>query len=316
MRHWPGLAARIRADWNRSGLGATALGAIGFSLGIAVARVGAGETPQSAAFAKTPGFSVWSAITGFEVALWAICWTKATGIGHEVRSRLPKASTWPFIAVIVALVAALRFALLLYPTVRTPVYGMPVRQAILQLIGILAAGPALFGMWRIQAWLRSPAAEIPSPLANVRPLSGRLISDTVFVRETLNRLLLILSLMIGAVVFATGSLRSALIAAGSMPSRFPATSVLLFGALFTAMLALLFTPVYVDLREFQRRIRDFISRVPSDGIPPESWYLERERLSALLQVDSSALEAIRSATLLLGPFFTALVTLFVHDLKI
>jgi hypothetical protein len=41
-----------------------------------------------------------------------------------------------------------------------------------------------------------------------------------------------------------------------------------------------------------------------------------ENGSQLLQLDSSALEAIRSATLLLGPFFTALVTLFVHDLKI
>ncbi len=87
VRRWPGLAARIRADWKRSGLGATALGAIGFSLGIAVAMVGVGETPQSAAFAKTAGFSVWSAITGFEVALWAICWTKANGIGHEIRSQ-------------------------------------------------------------------------------------------------------------------------------------------------------------------------------------------------------------------------------------
>ncbi len=316
MRHRPGLAARIRADWKRSGLSATALGAIGFSLGIAVARVGVGETPHSAAFAKTAEFSVWSAVTGFEVALWAICWTKANGIGREIRSRLPKASIWPFIAVIVALVAALRFALLLYPTLHTPVYGMPIRQAILQSMGILAAAPALFGIWRIQAWLRSPAAEIPSPLANVRPLSGRLISDITFARETLKRLLLILSLMIGAVVFATGSLRSALIAAGTTPSRFPATSVVLFGALFTAMLALLFAPAYVELRDFQRRIRDFISRIPDDGIPPESWYLERERLSALLQLDSSSLEAIRSATLLLGPFFTALVTLFVHDLKI
>jgi len=316
VRHRPGLAARIRADWKRSGLAATALGAMGFSFGIAVARVGVGETPYSAAFAKTAEFSVWSAITGFEVALWAICWAKANGIGREIRSRLPKTSIWPFIVVIVALVAALRFALLFYPTVHTPVYGMRVRQVILQLTGILAAAPALFGIWRIQAWLRSPATEIPSPLANVQPLSGRLITNTIFARETLKRLLLILSLMIGAVVFATGSLRSALIAAGSTPSEFPATNVVLFGALFSAMLALLFAPAYVELRELQRRIRDSISRIPDDGILPDSWHLERERLSALLQLDSSSLEAIRSATLLLGPFFTALVTLFVHDLKI
>jgi len=150
----------------------------------------------------------------------------------------------------------------------------------------------------------------------VQPLSGRLITNTIFARETLKRLLLILSLMIGAVVFATGSLRSALIAAGSTPSEFPATNVVLFGALFSAMLALLFAPAYVELRELQRRIRDSISRIPDDGILPDSWHLERERLSALLQLDSSSLEAIRSATLLLGPFFTALVTLFVHDLKI
>lgn len=316
MRRWPGVATRIRADWERSGLAATALGAIGFSLGIAVARVGVGETPHSAAFAKTAGFSVWSATTGFEVALWVICWTKANGIGCEIRSRLPKISVWPFIVVIVALVIALRFALLLYPTLHTPVYGMRIRQAILQIIGILAASPALFGIWRIQAWLRSPAAEIPSPLAIVQPLPGRLIADMIFARDTLKRLLFILSLMIGAVVFATGSLRSALITAGMTPSQFPAASVVLFGALFTAILALLFAPAYVELRDLQRRIRDSVSRIPNDGIPPESWYVERERLSALLQLDSSSLEAIRSVTLLLGPFFTALATLFVHDLKI
>jgi len=62
----------------------------------------------------------------------------------------------------------------------------------------------------------------------------------LFAREALKRLLLIVSLMIGAVVFATGSLRSAFMLPASPPSGFPATSILLYGALFTAALALLF----------------------------------------------------------------------------
>lgn len=308
------VRARV-ADWNRSGLDSTALGAIGFSLGIAIARVGVGETPQSSAFANTAEFSVWCAITGFEVALWAICWMKARKVYRDIRSRLPRCSIWPFIVVIIALIAAARVALFIYPTVHTSVYGMQVRQTILQSLGILAATPALIGIWRIQAWVCGPTVEVPSPLlASTHP--GSTISDILFARETLKRLLLIVSLMIGAVVFATGSLRSAFIAAGSAPSGFPATSVLLYGALFTAALALLFAPAHANLRDLQRRVRDSLCRIPDDGMPSERWYLERERLSALLQLDSSSLESVRAAILLLGPFLGALITLFVPDLKI
>lgn len=315
MRYRPSPAARIRADWSRSGLASTALGAIGFSLGIAVARVGVGETPASAAFANTPEFSVWCGITGFEVALWAICWMKARQIGRNIRSRLPRAPTWPFVIVVVVLIAAARVALFLYPTIHVPVYGMRVRQMVLQFLGILAAAPVLSGIWRIQAWLRSPTAVVPSPLlTSAHP--GRTISDILFAREALQRLLLTVSLMIGAVVFATGALHSAFIASGSAVSGFPASGVLQYGALFTAALALLFVPAYVDLREFQRQVRDTLSRIPDNGMPSEPWYAERERLSALLQLDSGPLEAIRAATLLLSPFLSALVTLFVPDLKI
>jgi hypothetical protein len=229
VRYMPRPPARIRADWYRSGLASTALGAVGFSLGIVVARIGVGKTPQSAAFAKTAEFSVWCAITGFEVALWAICWTKARAISRDIRSHLPRVPTWPFLAVVVVLIVAARVALLLYPTIHMPLYGMPVRQIVLQCVGILAAIPALSGVWRIQAWLRSPRAVVPSPiLAPAHP--GRTISDILFAREALQRLLLILSLMIGSVVFATGALRSAVLAAGFAPSQFSASSVLLFGA--------------------------------------------------------------------------------------
>jgi hypothetical protein len=303
-------AARVRGDWERSGLITTALGAVGFSLGIVVARVEADHTARSAAFARTAGFSVWCAITGFEVALWVICWTRARSISRETKQRLPPTSVWPFIVVVVTLIAAARVALLLYPTVRTPVYGMPVRQVILQGVGMVAAAPALFGIWRVQAWLRGLAAD------DLTRTPGKVIADLLFARETLKRLLLILSLMIGSVVFATGSLRSALMAAGASSSSFPATSVILFGALFTAMLGLLFAPAYADLRELQAKIRDTLSVIPEDGLPTEDWHGERERLTALLHLDSSSLEALRSAALLLTPFLSALITLFVRDLKI
>jgi hypothetical protein len=212
------------------------------------------------------------------------------------------------------LIVAARIALLLYPTIHVPVYGMRVRQVILQCLGILAAIPALSGIWRIQAWLRHATAAVPSPPRASAHL-GRTISTILFAREALRRLLLIFSVMIGAVVIATGALRSAFMATGSPPSGFPATGVLLFGALFTAMLALLFVPAYTDLRAFQRRVRDTLSRIPSHGKPSERWYMQRERLSALLQLDSGAVEAIRAAALLLGPFLSALATLFVPDLK-
>ena len=121
--------------------------------------------------------------------------------------------------------------------------------------------------------------------------------------------------MIGAVVFATGALRHALVAAGYESSSFPATGVLLYGALFTAALALLFIPAYTDLRHRQRQFRDCLSRIPDTGIPDEHWSATRERLSEMLALTAGLPEAARATTLLLGPFLSALVILFLPDLR-
>lgn len=119
-----GLVAQVKADWTNSGLTATALGAIGFSCGVLAARVGTGRTPESAKFAGTAEFSVWCGVTGFEVALWTICWASARRVNKEIASRLPRVPTWPFVIVTFALIAAARVSLFLYPTIQTPVYGM------------------------------------------------------------------------------------------------------------------------------------------------------------------------------------------------
>ena len=307
MRRWPVRAARLAAEWDRSGLTSTAMGAAGFAFGVAMTRVGVGATPSSAAFAGTATFSVWSAVTGFEVALWAICWVRARTVVRDVRHRLPPAPVWPFVVVLLVLVAAARTALFLYPTIVTPLHGMAVRQVVLQCVALLAAVPALVGIARIQAWLRGPAA--PPSRLSAAGTPGRMVADLVFARQALLRLLFLLSLMIAAVVVATGALRSAFVAAGLPPADFPAVGVLLFGALLSAALALLFVPVYVDLRDHQRKVRDLLSPVPDDGVPSEGWHAERERLTALLGLDSGAVDTVRTVTLLLGPFLTALATL-------
>lgn len=312
MRDGPGRRARWRADWERSGLAATAVGAAGFVFGVAVSKVAVGSPAASAAFAGTAEFSVWSALTGFEVALWAICWVKARAVNQELGERLPAAPVWPFVLVLLVLVAAARTAMFFYPTVVTPLWGMAVRQAGLQVLALLAAAPALVGIGRIQAWLRGPAA-VPSRLAG-GVSSGRVITELVFVRWALVRLLLALSLMIATVVVATGALRSAYLAGGLPPAGFPASGVLLFGALLSAALALLFVPVYIDLRDHERRVRDALSPVPEVGPPPEQWHADRDRLGALLGLDAGLLDVVRGGALLLGPFLTALATL-VPDLR-
>jgi hypothetical protein len=307
---WQVLVGRWAADWKCSGLNATTLGALAFAFGIAVARVGFGAIPESAAFAGTGEFSIWSVVTGFEVAVWAICWMAARSVRVEVDTQLPRAAAWPFVVVIAGLIVAARTALFFYPTIDIPLYGMRARQIVLQLVAILAAAPALFGIWRVQAWLRR--ADSRAALSPVTDLPvGPTVSRVLLVRAALHRLLLILSVMIGAVVFATGALRSAYLAGGLATDGFPPTSVLLFGALLTAALALLFIPVYADLRDFQRRLRERLCPVPMAGLPDEAWHVERERLTVLLRLDSGLVDTLRAATLVLGPFATALVTLFV-----
>lgn len=215
-----------------------------------------------------------------------------------------------------ALVVAVRFGLRPYPVIEVPLYGTRVRHTVLRLFAIAAAAPALLGIWRIQAWLRRAGAGLRA--ARLPPRPGRVISDLLFAREALRRLMLLFSLMIGAVVAATGALRSARRAAAPPPADFPASDVLRFGGLFTALLALLallFVPMYADLRASRRRMRDALSPIPRHGRPTEDRYAQRERLTALLGLNAGAAEAVQVASLVLGPFLGALVVLFVPDLR-
>ena len=60
---------------------------------------------------------------------------------------------------------------------------------------------------------------------------------------------------------------------------------------------------------------DGLCRLPDDGIPPADWHTARDRTATLLQLDGGLLEAVRTVTVVLGPFLGALTMIFVPDLK-
>ena len=88
-------------------------------------------------------------------------------------------------------------------------------------------------------------------------------------------------------------------------SDFTVESVLIYGAYFSFLIAAIYAPTYVAVREVGRRIRDDIcGPLPADPRDPaawEGWQLKRASIDGFLELDVSTPQRLRTALAILAP---------------
>ncbi|UNO43119.1 PT domain-containing protein [Streptomyces sp. MST-110588] len=293
-------------------LGLLAIGALGTGF---VGRFRSAESPRARAFTSLLEFDLWSALVGASIALYAaVAWAMTYAIRERWRhpADRPRPTALAILLTGTAILAVAVFTILRFFTrsgsTPVPLDGVRWRMPLLLGLGMLAALPGAVGLWDIQAKLLRLSARIPKEPGTPPPPDALRELDRAW-RDAM-RFLTGGSLIISTAVVDVGALRNALLAYGIPEQRFPASSVLLYGAFFSVMFALVFLPVVLLWRSVAARLLAAAVGIPEpDGLNDE-WLARRGRLMTFLHLDLSLMKVLKPALGILAPLVTGALSLF------
>lgn len=82
----------------------------------------------------------------------------------------------------------------------------------------------------------------------------------------------------------------------------------MYGLFFSALVALIYVPVYGSLERAGLDLVDRVYPVPDGEAPSEDWQGGRERLAKLLKLGFRAEDSLRSSVAILAPLLATLVS--------
>lgn len=253
-----------------------------------------------AAEARSPEFFTWSASAAIGVVVYAFVFLRT------LRMVRPPSR----VSLVVSLVAYLGVCLFVLAalTGHGPPGGLPTIRLVmppLYAVAEVAAAPSVLTVWLVHARLRQ--------LERAEPASA--LAQLVTAKADLGRCLTALSLIASTGLVNTALLRAAYLAHGMQPEAFPATTVLLFGAGVTAIVALVCIPVHLRWRDAALALVDAVYPLPADARPTEDWANGRARLRDLAGVDAPVTKTLSVAFGILAPLATSLLGVYLPGLK-
>jgi hypothetical protein len=263
-------------------------------------------TARSRVYTSTPEFKVWAALTiGLIAALpavWRVGIDLLRRLGRNPR-RLLRREAVLIVPGVVLLVAGAVLAGLYARGGATTYYGGTLRIAVVYLLAVIAAVPALMAMWECYRQLGRHGTGGQDAGAGVNRL--------LLLRECLLSALTTLGLLVSAGVLIAGAQRQAALADAKFTAPYPSAYVLIFGLAFSALLVVNFLPAF---RRLSRRANAAIDAI-LPVLPPgaDGWQnrlQERADLAGLLQVTSGVKDVLTSAVLVAGPLLSSAFSMF------
>ena len=117
--------------------------------------------------------------------------------------------------------------------------------------------------------------------------------------------------MVTLATLAKGALRQAYLATGGNPSAFPSEFVLLQGAYFTGLLALVYLPTFTILAALGADLVESAYPVTAPNLDWDNlsrWQANRKSLEEILQLQSGAVDNLRASVSILAPVATSVIT--------
>ncbi len=297
-----------------------AAGSIGFLLGLALMTWGAlprpGGGPPGAAFLRSPEALVWVFLVAAQFGFWSSAlpfqWHARCVIKEQFRLRTTGEIRGKHV---LALLLFLAPAVLIAPALpAAPLAHHGVKMVLVNLAAVIAAVVAVEGIWYVGAALEGPGWE-GGPASDPAQDKER-VQAYLVLREGLQRFITFLGAMISLGTLAKGAARHAFLAAGGSPADFPPEYVLLHGAYFTGLLALVYIPSYTRLTAAGVAILDSIFPVTATEVELRglsTWQTNRKSLEELLQLRAGALDNLRASVTILAPLASGTVSVLLGD---
>lgn len=276
--------------------------------------------PSARPFTATGQFDLWIFLLAAQAALWALALIPMTTslralwrFGRGQWYRIAASTTMLAVGLMIVVAETANRA----PERPYPLPSHLLKLTIIVLIGSMVALVGAVTMALVNAALRG--------LANTDLGTERARRDSaqtlLTLRDSLQRMLGIEGAIIGAAVLSTAGLRNAVLAYGDTVRvhpllyahppvpRFPPEEVLIYGATFSALLALFWAPIYIRMTTVAARIRNAIAQ-PTE--PDEPWInseARRRSVAEYLGLTTSATSNFRSTVAILTPLLSALLGL-------
>ena len=283
------------------------LAALGGLVCIVIALFGASSTPESQAFIKSADAIPWIFINVVLFALYPIffllAWTplyryRKYGCNKKkeiIASSILITGLFFFPFWIGNMVGIVNFPPLEY-----------VQGKILIFRGAGFFGSALpmaIGIWTIQAAIRGSFGVIKARGVDIKKYIG--------FRDYLQQFLMALGILLSLFILQSAGYRSAAIASGATTAAsYPSVLLLLVGAYFTFLIAILYFPAYLDLVSAGKRLLNACFPLPAPG--SVSWteqYAKRKSLEDLLELKVTGEQRFLTSVSLLAPFVSSILTL-------
>jgi hypothetical protein len=273
---------------------------VAFAAGAALAYVPLSSAPLP--FRDTATYPVWEFLIATVCGSCPLVWSH----GRRALAQLP--ARRPFIqealgygVFAVALIVTSTVVVRVVYSHGRPIETMPHIQwrfTIVYLAVVLAVAPSIMMMSRVRDATRH--GNVPA-------------ADLVAWRAILQSQLAALGAVIALSTLTTASYRTAILAAYPRHANdFPVAGVLLFGAWFTGILALVYVPSSERLRRHAQALVDGTFPVPDKFDGDWQQQLQRRRdLTSTLRIDETSQNSIQNALIIGGPLITSALTLLI-----
>jgi hypothetical protein len=251
------------------------------------------------ATARSPEYITWSAVVSVGVVIyWHVFARTRAHVCAPSRGALAiSVVAYVILAVLVLFLLTGRASVGPLPTV-------PWLMRPLYLVAEFCAAPAALTLWLAHTRLQQIHLDAHGAL-----------DDLLTVRADIGRSLTGLSLIVSTGLINTAVLRQAQLVHGLKPELFPTTLVLVYGAVLTGIVALIYIPAFLAWRDRAIALINVVYPVPKDARPTEEWSGGRTRLTELISPDVTVGKTVRAALGILAPLATGLLAYYLPELK-
>ena len=279
---------------------------IAAAVATALVTVGVKHTAKSAAFSGSIEYVTWSTLTIGLVVVSVVggVYCLPGWLYLHRRSPRPARLVSYGIAVLVTLCydASPQVGVRLFlDRTSSQLYLSTLREATLGVLVGLFTLPTLSGL--VLAAILLGRADSPWDGKDTRVA----ITELLWIRAQLQRFLAVLAMVVAANILGAATFRRVMLAYEPQPP-IDSSILLVYGAMMTGLLALLYVPAYLGWQTKARDLRDALCPWPSDGAPTHDWYINRADVEGLLNLKVSAGASFTTGLGLLAPFASSLIT--------
>lgn len=274
--------------------------------GVIALRLKVNETEASKEFANTPSYAIWVAsvsgvlmlatfLTGLAWRDFQRAWRLA---GETTRYRA-------ITAYAVVGIATIFGTFWVISPLYTSLFFFNWRALTLSIVTLVASATCFCGLLLINGIAHKRAASRAFDSMS----AGESIRELMKMRSDLRKFLICTAIIITAIMVSLGALRNALNA--YYETDLTPTGILVFGAIFAGVLAMISIPAYVAWRASAQALRDDLYPLPRDGRPSKEWYQGRSNFETLLEMQVGTGQRFAVLAGIASPIIISIVSVFI-----